>query len=477
MYESLEPTGEGLWCPIVGKVLLSSQMRAAHIFPYRLGSNVMVLCFSKSSADEIMSPKNGLMISSELETKSDQYLLVIVPVTDAESSTGKIATRWQTRVLDHGCDSQPVKGAGPPRPPAPTELCPLLQLPLPEYRMVTAGADNSRNDYASSDGHHTSPALWAGPAPAPAPPPWAWPTAPPCSRARPSWGELDKRKLVFPSDYRPAARSLYFHYVISPLYAKRLGRKGWAQAGTTAEKMWATPGPYLRTSMLRALALHFGHDTDLPRAVTSIFLGRSARPGNQESEAAQAMVLLTSKKPHHQPHQHRPKRRQQNQRDAFRRQADARKPAFSARMDLAHSIRVVPMFSPTAEARKPIPTNGDSSRWCRNSCATTEKLALSRSTNAAGLGFSSRRHNSRADPFVCKGAVTELVPAIQHEEGPYNRLRSVHGQAVPASLGMIDLVQASRLVTGVRIAHVILMDMMWLGIEQGDMQAAEFPRE
>ncbi|KAI9823358.1 MAG: hypothetical protein M1826_007769 [Phylliscum demangeonii] len=57
------------------------------------------------------------------------------------------------------------------------ELCPLLQLPLPEYRLVPAGADNnsSSNDYASIDGHHTPPpALWAapglglGPAPAPA---------------------------------------------------------------------------------------------------------------------------------------------------------------------------------------------------------------------------------------------------------------------------------------------------------------------
>ncbi|KAI9823653.1 MAG: hypothetical protein M1826_007671 [Phylliscum demangeonii] len=221
MYESLEPNGEGLWCPIVGRFLPSSQMRAAHIFPYRLGSKVMALCFGKSSADEIMSPKNCLMVSSELETKFDQYLLVIVPVTDAESSTGTIATRWQTRILDHGCESQPVKGTGL------------------------------------------------------------------------TWGELDKRELVFRSDYRPAARYLYFHYVMSLLYAMRLGRKGWAPAGTTGEKMWATPGPYLRASMLRALALHVGHDTDLPPGCDEhIFSEEVPDQEIQESEAAQAMVLL-----------------------------------------------------------------------------------------------------------------------------------------------------------------------------------------
>ncbi|KAI9824971.1 MAG: hypothetical protein M1826_007223 [Phylliscum demangeonii] len=196
-------------------------MRAAHIFPYRLGSGVMTLCFGKLAPDEIMSPRNCLMIHKELEAKFYNYLLVIGPVTDDDSSTAKMPTGWQSRILDYGCEAQSVKGTG-----------------------------------------HT-------------------------------WGQLDKRELIFRSDYRPAARYLYFHYVVSLLYAKKLSRKGWSKTGPKPEKIWATPGRYLRASMLRTLALQVGHDAELPPGCEEgTFTEDVPDQKAKEKEAAEAMEVL-----------------------------------------------------------------------------------------------------------------------------------------------------------------------------------------
>jgi len=73
-------------------------------------------------------------------------------------------------------------------------------------------------------------------------------------------GDLDGRELEFKSDARPAARYLYYHYVIALLRARRHKRKGWLTNIAGKEIMWATPGKYLRESMLKTLARHAGHD-------------------------------------------------------------------------------------------------------------------------------------------------------------------------------------------------------------------------
>ena len=80
-YNSKEPGGDGLWCPILDRFLPADQVRAAHIFPHGLGTKIMTMCFGQEAPNEIMSPRNCLMISSILEEKLDTHLLVIVPVT------------------------------------------------------------------------------------------------------------------------------------------------------------------------------------------------------------------------------------------------------------------------------------------------------------------------------------------------------------------------------------------------------------
>ncbi|KAK9852272.1 hypothetical protein MYU51_008693 [Penicillium brevicompactum] len=68
------------------------------------------------------------------------------------------------------------------------------------------------------------------------------------------------------TDFRPAARYLYFHYVIQLLrYAWQSDSQGGEQAirvmkGEHGKPYWGTPGRYLPKNMLLALAEELGHE-------------------------------------------------------------------------------------------------------------------------------------------------------------------------------------------------------------------------
>ncbi|KAF7506279.1 hypothetical protein GJ744_012087 [Endocarpon pusillum] len=72
--------------------------------------------------------------------------------------------------------------------------------------------------------------------------------------------ERDGDELVFKNDNRPAARYLYFHFVITLLRNKRDRQPGWEKYYTELRtvEIFATPGPYIRKSMLSALARNIG---------------------------------------------------------------------------------------------------------------------------------------------------------------------------------------------------------------------------
>ncbi|ELR02835.1 hypothetical protein VC83_08296 [Pseudogymnoascus destructans] len=72
------------------------------------------------------------------------------------------------------------------------------------------------------------------------------------------WRELDGKELTFLTPNRPARRYLYLRYIITLLYQKREGNMDWVDQvlnRTDARGyMWATPGAYLRKTMLVMLA-------------------------------------------------------------------------------------------------------------------------------------------------------------------------------------------------------------------------------
>ncbi|KAI9813713.1 MAG: hypothetical protein M1826_002467 [Phylliscum demangeonii] len=76
-------------------------------------------------------------------------------------------------------------------------------------------------------------------------------------------GELDERELQFRTAHRPAARFMYFHFVIAMLRLRQYNRPQWRQTWTrlVSGRPFATPGPYLRRTMLMCLARENG---DLP---------------------------------------------------------------------------------------------------------------------------------------------------------------------------------------------------------------------
>ena len=59
---------------------------------------------------------------------------------------------------------------------------------------------------------------------------------------------------MFLTANRPARRYLYFRYVITYLHHKREGTLVWVENVEARGTIWATPGPYLRQSMLISLA-------------------------------------------------------------------------------------------------------------------------------------------------------------------------------------------------------------------------------
>ena len=187
VYRSQEPQGDRLWCPITRAYLPPDEVVAAHIFPHKLGTTTMHLVFGKAQPNEIMSPRNCLIIAKAIEKRFDKHSLVIVPI----KTKAGVPSRWKVRVLT---DSQSDKV-------------------IPEINL--------------------------------------------------SMNELDNRELDFRTKYRPAARYLYYHFVISVLFAKQGQEKGWIRRMTSQEnKFWATPGKYLRMSMLKRIALEIGHEID-----------------------------------------------------------------------------------------------------------------------------------------------------------------------------------------------------------------------
>ncbi|KAI9657897.1 MAG: hypothetical protein M1829_006859 [Trizodia sp. TS-e1964] len=73
-------------------------------------------------------------------------------------------------------------------------------------------------------------------------------------------GDLDQKELVFKSNFRPASRFLYFTFITSLLRSRANRNPGWMELWESLRsgKPWATPGKYLRKSMLLTLAKAIG---------------------------------------------------------------------------------------------------------------------------------------------------------------------------------------------------------------------------
>jgi HNH endonuclease len=110
------------------------------------------------------------------------------------------------------------------------------------------------------------------------------------------WDDYDGKELEFLNDQRPSRRFLYFHYFFCIYRAMQERTKGWrtARDKTKTRKLWATPGPYLRVSMLKKLVEVIGDEVELPEELLADGEITEAKPLEEKIEALDVKDLTSA---------------------------------------------------------------------------------------------------------------------------------------------------------------------------------------
>ncbi|KAF7719778.1 HNHc domain-containing protein [Penicillium ucsense] len=199
-----ETESKWLWCPILHSWESSSTIKASHIFPWLHSKANIRAIFGRRAGKDIFGPSNGLLMHESIEEYFDKGKLVIVP--DVDDLSGKLGImRW------------------------------LFSKPR-NFKMQVLDRSEA---FLIRQVHPNHPLKYC---------------------------DLDNRVLSFRTDFRPAARYLYYHYCVSIL------KKSWSHnnngkasqsveilAQETDKPIWATPGRYIARNMLQALAEEVGH--------------------------------------------------------------------------------------------------------------------------------------------------------------------------------------------------------------------------
>jgi HNH endonuclease len=115
------------------------------------------------------------------------------------------------------------------------------------------------------------------------------------------YGDLDGKEIEFYSDHRPAARFLYYHFVVSLLRCRRARMPGWETvwAKLRTGRPWSTPGRYLRQSMLLALARAAGdvNEEEIAGLIDDrVFVVPERLALNEEEEVARRVMEMHDQK-------------------------------------------------------------------------------------------------------------------------------------------------------------------------------------
>ncbi|CAG8924526.1 unnamed protein product [Penicillium salamii] len=203
-YDAKRPDYDHLWCPVLGDWRDSMTVVAANLFGCMHGQTTMDAIFGKRKNPELFSPRNGILVSVFIEQHLDSGKLVIVP--DLEDR------------------------------PKITDFVNWLKSPVQNLKMRVLDPNWNKLDKQ-------------------------------ITRDLPlKYKDLDNRRLIFISDFRPAARYLYFHYVVQILrYSWQSESQGGEEAiqimkGGHGKPFWGTPGRYLPKNMLLALVEELGHE-------------------------------------------------------------------------------------------------------------------------------------------------------------------------------------------------------------------------
>ncbi|KAI9665120.1 MAG: hypothetical protein M1831_002130 [Alyxoria varia] len=187
--------GSQWWCAISRAYRQPGLMKAAHVMPYSIKGEAIKIFLGEENLDFIFHWKNCIFLTGILEERWDKGWFVIVP--DRHS--------YRARVKNPS-------------------------LPL-EYRFVLL------HQAVKDKRIYHEPASYPGPNP---------PTP------NPTWAELDKKQLLWKSHQRPATRYMYARFVMGLVAAVRSGFIAPHETSfLDINTLWATPGPYLRHSMIQ----------------------------------------------------------------------------------------------------------------------------------------------------------------------------------------------------------------------------------
>ncbi|KAI9767852.1 MAG: hypothetical protein M1840_005345 [Geoglossum simile] len=180
------PDKDWLRCQVTGEFFPDNSVKAAHIVPASLGTELATYLFGAEKGTRLFSVDNCLILHNDIERAFDNGNFVILPVDLTETP---IRT-WRVAIVNDSCRNQGL--------------------------------------YMKSVN---------------------------------TLGDLDGKELVFQTQQRPAARFLYYHFVVTLLRCRQYKQPGWERVWTTLKtnRPWPTPGPYLRRSMLIALAQAVGN--------------------------------------------------------------------------------------------------------------------------------------------------------------------------------------------------------------------------
>ncbi|KAJ5618121.1 hypothetical protein N7537_003235 [Penicillium hordei] len=207
-YNAKHPDQTWLWCPITHQWRPSEMVVAAHLFGYMHGQGTMDAIFGKGG--DIFSSRNGLLVSLEFERYFDSGKMAIVP--DVGENAGV------------------------------SEMLYWLSSKPREFKVKILDQDWKKLDDMVDD------------------------------KSGLTYRKLEDRRLNFRSNFRPAARYLYFHYCVQVLrrawqYTKDTDKTEAAKDhvanvlyDTNGKLFWGTPGRYLPRNMLLALVEELGHE-------------------------------------------------------------------------------------------------------------------------------------------------------------------------------------------------------------------------
>lgn len=197
--QRLRPGSESIWCPISGSYFHISSINAAHLFAWTHGHEAMTAIFGEDPP-ELFSPYNGLLISVPAEKKLEKGHIVIVPRLSDEPTEEEIQEWQKSDVKEY------------------------------QIRVLEPNAEGMRSDITGRADECT-------------------------------WADLDRKPVVFRSNFRPRARYLYFLYCVTVLRRSwRMNKATSSLSNELGKPSWGTRGKFMKKGMLLAFVEEMGHE-------------------------------------------------------------------------------------------------------------------------------------------------------------------------------------------------------------------------